>query len=378
MTEDLDALDHIVDAASQAATDEAPTDEADIDGMQRPHGPRRPDGASRLSGLSVHEAQEAIATQLLAASADGRGDDESDATSPALDQDDDDREEAIDTASEADGDAAVDLVWTAAEAAEHLKMVEAILFASGEALSLADIAKRLPDGADVKALMETLTAQYDNRGVHLSKAGGRYRFVTDPSVAHVLTEERTQTRKLSRAAMETLAIIAYHQPCTRADIEDVRGVAVSKGSIDQLLEIGWVRLAGRRKDAPGRPVLYGTTRGFLEHFDLSGIGDLPGMADLKAAGLLDANLPPGFSIPTPRANDGEEDHTDEPDDGDPKEFVQDFHDDVSDDAPDDAPDDALCDAPNDEPGDPPSDVTDADSAQGHIDGIGFEDDEQNV
>ena len=216
-----------------------------------------------------------------------------------------------------------DAVWTAAQMAEHLRMLEALLFASPEPLDKAGLARRLPEGADIPALLEAVEQLYENRGVVLSKAGGRYRFVTSPDVAHVLEIEKTETRKLSRAALETLAIIAYHQPCTRADIEDVRGVAVSKGSLDQLMEIGWVRLRGRRRDAPGRPVLYGTTAAFLEHFNLETVGDLPGMADLRAAGLLDARLPPGFSVPTPSdGGDGDDDAVDEENEA---EFVQDFH-----------------------------------------------------
>jgi segregation and condensation protein B len=188
---------------------------------------------------------------------------------------------------------------TAKEMAEHLRMAEALLFAAAEPLDEEAIAARLPANADVKTLIETLRAQYENRGVILSTAAGRFRFITAPDVAHILQKEKIEPRKLTRAALETLAIIAYHQPCTRADIEDVRGVAVSPGSLDQLMEIGWVRLRGRRKSAPGRPILYGTTDAFLQHFNLESVGDLPGMADLKAAGLLDARLPPGFTVPSP-------------------------------------------------------------------------------
>ncbi|MEM9169011.1 MAG: SMC-Scp complex subunit ScpB [Pseudomonadota bacterium] len=202
-------------------------------------------------------------------------------------------------------------------------MLEALLFAASEPLAEKVIAERLPAGAAVKDLLATLGAQYENRGVNLKALGGRWAFVTAPDVSHVLTKEKVEPRRLSRAALETLAIIAYHQPCTRADIEDVRGVAVSKGSLDQLLEIGWVRLRGRRKDAPGRPVLYGTTPAFLEHFGLAAVGDLPGMADLKAAGLLDARLPPGFQVPTPRDADDDVD-PDDAGEGAETEFAQDF------------------------------------------------------
>ncbi len=210
---------------------------------------------------------------------------------------------------------------TAKEMAEHLRMAEALLFAAAEPLDEDAIAARLPGNADVRALLEALAAQYENRGVVLSAAAGSYRFITAPDVAHVLEKEKVEPRKLTRAALETLAIIAYHQPCTRADIEDVRGVAVSPGSLDQLMEIGWVRLRGRRKSAPGRPILYGTTDAFLQHFNLESAGDLPGMADLKAAGLLDARLPPGFSVPSPADDPGDEDIVAVEDE---VEFVTDF------------------------------------------------------
>jgi segregation and condensation protein B len=207
--------------------------------------------------------------------------------------------------------------------ADHLRMAEALLFAAVEPLDEEAIAARLPAGAEVRTLIDTLALQYENRGIILSKAAGKYRFVTAPDVAHVLEKEKIEPKKLTRAALETLAIIAYHQPCTRADIEDVRGVAVSPGSLDQLLEIGWVRLRGRRRSAPGRPILYGTTQAFLEHFNLESVGDLPGMADLKAAGLLDARLPPNFMVPAP-GDDGVDDDID--DVGEESEFVTDFHD----------------------------------------------------
>lgn len=210
---------------------------------------------------------------------------------------------------------------SARETAEHLRMAEALLFAAAEPLDEEAIAARLPANADVKTLIDALARHYENRGVVLSAAAGRYRFITAPDVAHVLEKEKVEPRKLTRAALETLAIIAYHQPCTRADIEDVRGVAVSPGSLDQLMEIGWVRLRGRRKSAPGRPILYGTTDAFLQHFNLESAGDLPGMADLKAAGLLDARLPPGFTVPSPAGDLNDEDIAAVEDE---VEFVTDF------------------------------------------------------
>lgn len=210
--------------------------------------------------------------------------------------------------------------WTSEELAEHARMAEALLFAAEEPLDEAAIAARLPTGANVPAIVESLVQQYQGRGVVLSRIAGRWRFTTATDLAHILETERIEPRRLSRAALETLAIIAYHQPCTRADIEDVRGVMVSKGSLDQLLEIGWVRLRGRRRDAPGRPVLYGTTQAFLEHFGLESVSDLPGLSDLKAAGLLEARLPPGFTVPSPSDLPDLEDLEGE----ETPEFAQDF------------------------------------------------------
>ena len=253
-----------------------------------------------FEGLDARESQAALADELSEELAAAASEDEPSADEPEPQADDVD-------APEEDAEAASDdPVWSAAQDAEHSRMIEALLFAASEPLDEATIAKRLPHGVDVPALLETLARHYENRGVHLSQVSGKWRFATNPDVAHVLETEKIEPRKLSRAALETLAIIAYHQPCTRADIEDVRGVAVSKGSLDQLLEVGWVRLRGRRRDAPGRPVLYGTTSGFLEHFGLESVGDLPGVADLKAAGLLDARLPPGFTVPTPVDGGGDE------------------------------------------------------------------------
>ncbi|MGV6802479.1 MAG: SMC-Scp complex subunit ScpB [bacterium] len=209
----------------------------------------------------------------------------------------------------------------AAEFSEHVRMAEALLFAAIEPLDEASLAARLPEGAMIAEILETLKQQYENRGVNLMKNGRKWQFVTAPAVAPILEKEQIQPRKLSKAAMETLAIIAYHQPCTRAEIEEIRGVAVSKGSLDLLMEINWIKLRGRKKDTPGRPLLYGTSQEFLEHFGLESISHLPGMADLKAAGLLEARLPPGFSIPTPQDGDEIEDQ----EEGIPEsEFVDDF------------------------------------------------------
>jgi segregation and condensation protein B len=188
------------------------------------------------------------------------------------------------------------------DAAHQLRIVEALLFASGEALSHDQIAQCLPEGSDVAHLLSELKRQYANRGVTLVEVAGKWAFRTAPDLSFLLRREAVEQRRLSRAALETLAIIAYHQPVTRADIEEVRGVAISKGTLDQLLEVGWVRLRGRRR-SPGRPVTYGTTEAFLDHFGLTAITDLPGLTELKDAGLLDANLPPDFVVPAPRNDD---------------------------------------------------------------------------
>ncbi|MEQ1930249.1 MAG: SMC-Scp complex subunit ScpB [Parvularculaceae bacterium] len=218
--------------------------------------------------------------------------------------------------------------WSDEERALHLRMTEALLFAAMEPLDEATIAGRLPQGADVGGAIAALEETYRGGGVQLVRVSGKWRFVTANDLAHILETEQVQPRKLSRAALETLAIIAYHQPCTRADIEDVRGVAVSRGSLDMLLDIGWVALKGRRKDSPGRPVLYATTETFLEHFGLESVADLPGMSDLKAAGLLDARLPPGFAVPSPSDVGDVEDDVDDEMDG--AEFAQDFLEDSDD------------------------------------------------
>ncbi|MDP6707661.1 MAG: SMC-Scp complex subunit ScpB [Alphaproteobacteria bacterium] len=175
--------------------------------------------------------------------------------------------------------------------AEHLRMVEALFFAAEEALDEASLAARLPDDADVPALIEELAARYQDRGVNLVQLGSKWQFRTAPDLRYLLEQHRQEPRRLSRAGLETLAIIAYHQPITRAEIEEVRGVGLSKGTLDILMEIGWVRPRGRKR-VPGRPVTYGTTDGFLQHFGLEDLKSLPGLEELKAAGLLDAEPPP--------------------------------------------------------------------------------------
>jgi segregation and condensation protein B len=184
------------------------------------------------------------------------------------------------------------------ERAEELRILEALLFAAEEPLDEKALAARLPAGADVAALLGQLQKDYETRGVNLVRVAGKWSLRTASDLAWLLTRESVVPRKLSRAAMETLAIVAYHQPVTRAEIEAIRGVTTSKGTLDVLLETGWVRLRGRRK-APGRPVTYGTTEAFLSHFGLEALADLPGLDELKGAGLLEGAQPQGFDVPMP-------------------------------------------------------------------------------
>jgi segregation and condensation protein B len=176
---------------------------------------------------------------------------------------------------------------------EHVRMVEALLFAAAEPLDEASLAARLPEGTAVGAILAQLRQDYEPRGINLVRRGDKWMLRTAPDLAFLLQREVHQQKRLSRAATETLAIIAYHQPVTRAEIEEVRGVAISKGTIDVLLATGWVRPVGRRR-SPGRPVTYGTADEFLVHFGLESIKDLPGMEELKAAGLLDPDPPADF------------------------------------------------------------------------------------
>ena len=181
---------------------------------------------------------------------------------------------------------------------EELRLLEAMLFAAAEPLTEKDLAVRLPPGIDIGSALAQLQQEYATRGVNLVRIGGKWTFRTADDLSWLLSKETVETRKLSRAAIETLAIIAYHQPVTRAEIEDIRGVSTSKGSVDVLLQTEWIKPRGRRK-APGRPVTYGTTEAFLSHFGLDAVSDLPGIDELKGSGLLDGQLPPGFSVPLP-------------------------------------------------------------------------------
>ena len=202
---------------------------------------------------------------------------------------------------------------------ETAREIEALLFAASGPLTVEDLAKRLLEGADVEGGLAELSDLYAGRGVVLANVAGGWRFQTAEALAWLMTEERDEPRRLSKAAQETLAIIAYHQPVTRAEIEAVRGVQASRGTLDVLLELGLVKMRGRRR-TPGRPVTFGTTDAFLEHYGLASLADLPGMAEMKAAGLLSLDLPPDFAMPDPNALGADED----PLEADAPEFHVDF------------------------------------------------------
>ncbi len=190
----------------------------------------------------------------------------------------------------------------ASEDLAGLRMVEALLFASSEPLSLEELTLRLPEGTDVLGLLEALQEMYAPRGVNVVRLAGKWCFRTAEDLSYLMPRNVEEQRKLSRAALETLAIIAYHQPVTRAEIEEIRGVSTSKGTLDVLLETTWIRMRGRRR-TPGRPVTYGTTEQFLIHFGLENVKDLPGLEELKGAGLLDSAIPASFLVPTPSDDD---------------------------------------------------------------------------
>lgn len=169
---------------------------------------------------------------------------------------------------------------------EHKRILEALLFASAQALSPRDMHERMPEGADIGGLLKALQEDYNGRGVELVEIEGSWAFRTAADLGDALSVEKNVQRKMSRAALETLAIVAYHQPVTRAEVENIRGVATHKGTLDALIEAGWVK-PGRRRETPGRPLTWVTTTEFLDQFSLSSIMDLPGLDDLKASGLLD-------------------------------------------------------------------------------------------
>ena len=185
---------------------------------------------------------------------------------------------------------------------EAERIAEALVFASAQPVSEAFIAERVARGVDIPAVMQKLKADYAMRGVNLVQVDGAWAFRTAADLSFVIRRDESEVRKLSRAALEVLAIIAYHQPVTRAEIEDIRGVQTSKGTLDVLMESGWVRFRGRRR-TPGRPVTLGTTRDFLDHFGLEELRDLPGLEELKGAGLLSGRIPANFNIPSPLMSD---------------------------------------------------------------------------
>jgi len=185
-----------------------------------------------------------------------------------------------------------------ADRREKLRVLEALLFAASEPLDVQHLANHLAAGDDVVALLTELQGFYASRGINLVRVAGKWAFRTADDLSFLLEKHAVEERKLSKAALETMAIIAYHQPVTRAEIEEIRGVQTSKGTLDVLLETGWIRPRGRRR-APGKPITYGTTEQFLAHFNLDTVKDLPGLQELKGAGLLDANLPSDFKVPEP-------------------------------------------------------------------------------
>ena len=187
---------------------------------------------------------------------------------------------------------ALDSLFEAPSLDEQERMVEAILFASAEPISVVDLNARMPHGSDAAKALELLKTRYEGRGVNVRKSGDGWAIRTSPDLGFLMTKETVETRRLSRAAIETLTIIAYHQPATRAEIEELRGVSVSRGTLDQLFELEWIRL-GRRRMTPGRPVTYVVTQTFLDHFGLESTKDLPGLKELRSAGLLDSRTPPG-------------------------------------------------------------------------------------
>ena len=200
---------------------------------------------------------------------------------------------------------------------EHLRLLEALLFAASVPLDEKTLGARLPEDVDLKTALGALQAEYSTRGVNLVKIGNKWTFRTAGDLSWLLTKEAIVPKKLSRAAIETLAVIAYHQPVTRAEVEEIRGVVMSKGTFDVLMETGWIKPRGRRK-VPGRPITYGTSEDFLSHFGLEQLGDLPGLEELKGSGLLDNRLPPGFAVPMPSDDPQLRDDEDPLEPGDPR------------------------------------------------------------
>ena len=202
-----------------------------------------------------------------------------------------------------------DSLFEAPPMAEQERMVEAILFATAEPVTGHELIGRMPHGCDPAEALVHLRKRYEGRGVQVTKIGDAWAFRTAGDLGFLMQKETVETRKLSRAAIETLAIVAYHQPVTRAEIEEIRGVSVSRGTVDQLIEMEWVRI-GRRRMTPGRPVTFVVTQGFLDHFGLENARDLPGLKELRAAGLLENRPPPGMSQVADEADEDDDDQVD--------------------------------------------------------------------
>ncbi len=285
---------------------EGGTPDERADGAPDPAADPAPEGASEddvaQDDLAAEETSQEDQDGADANDPNEASDDETEAEDAAFEDGDPDRPDETDgDETMAAGEAETPVAHPAAafDQADLTRMVEAILFASADPVPEKELASRLPKGTDLKAMLADIQTLYEGRGVTLVEVAGQWMFRTAPDMGFLLTKERVEPRKLSRAAIETLAIIAYHQPVTRAEIEELRGVTVSKGTLDVLLDVGWVGMRGRRQ-VPGRPITYGTTTAFLEHFGLAAVTDLPGMEELKAAGLLDWRLPPDFSVPAPK------------------------------------------------------------------------------
>ena len=240
-----------------------------------------------LAEAAAHETETEEAAEMEVAEAEGM--------TEAADVDADDTEEVVEAeADDVDGDDAFEATGDDEPTVDpetwnkYLKITEALLFASAEPLTERVLANRLPEDADIKGLLKALRLIYADRGVNLVRSGASWAFRTSPELADYLNKEVEVARKLSRAAIETLAIVGYHQPVTRAEIEEIRGVSISKGTLDVLMEEEWIKPRGRRQK-PGRPLQWGTTDSFLDHFGLETIRELPGVDELKAAGLIDAS-----------------------------------------------------------------------------------------
>lgn len=216
-----------------------------------------------------------------------------------------------DTSGDAVGQTQEESLFDAPPMGEQERMVEAILFATAEPVTVRELEARMPHGSDAAEALVHLRKRYEGRGVQVMKVDDAYALRTSPDLGFLMQKETVETRKLSRAAIETLAIVAYHQPVTRAEIEEIRGVSVSRGTVDQLIEMEWIRF-GRRKMTPGRPVTFVVTETFLDHFGLENARDLPGLKELRSAGLLENRPPPGLG---PQVGEGDVDAEEEVDAG---------------------------------------------------------------